>query len=136
VLVAAQPSLSHVVKMPSFSSRVSRLSIFPRRKEVTSGLSFSDGSLLKNAGRFAKLPDDDEKAPRLPPAHLQRNKSEKRRLQGLYQDNSTSVVQDGEAEKPRVGWRAWFANESKCPYFFFSGLGYWTYERAVVMEPL
>jgi NADPH oxidase 2 len=80
----------------------------------TDGLDFSDGSLGDNDMKFDADPSQSE--------HLQRNKTERRRLQGLQRFNSAVPVTT-KAYQPksfREKWDRWMINEGGKRLFFFS----------------
>ena len=82
-----------------------------------SGLDFSDGTVPNQT--FEQHPDLDEKA-RPHEVHLQRNKTERRRLQGLQRTLTTSSATKGR-ERP-MSWKdkfdVWMINEGGRQLFF------------------
>jgi hypothetical protein len=84
----------------------------------TKGLDFSDGaqSPLGDNPDIKFDPDPSQ------PAHLQRNKTERRRLQGLQRFN-TAIPATTTAYQPqslREKWDRWMINEGGKRLFFFS----------------
>ncbi|KAH8978949.1 NADPH oxidase [Lactarius akahatsu] len=81
------------------------------------GFDFSDG----RQSQFEEHPDLKINANGLQPAHLQRNKTERRRLQGLQRSNTTTshVVTPYEPKTFTEKWRHWMINEGGKRLFFF-----------------
>jgi hypothetical protein len=81
------------------------------------GFDFSDG----NQAQFEEHPDLNMNADGLQPAHLQRNKTERRRLQGLQRSTTVSsrVVQSYEPKTLMEKWQHWMINEGGKRIFFF-----------------
>ncbi|KAH9033367.1 NADPH oxidase [Lactarius pseudohatsudake] len=81
------------------------------------GFDFSDG----RQSQFEEHPDLKINADGLQPAHLQRNKTERRRLQGLQRSNTTTshVVKPYEPQTFTEKWRHWMINEGGKRIFFF-----------------
>lgn len=81
------------------------------------GFDFSDGK----QSQFEEHPDLKINADGLQPAHLQRNKTERRRLQGLQRSNTTTshVVKPYEPHTFTEKWRHWMINEGGKRLFFF-----------------
>ncbi|KAH9024016.1 NADPH oxidase [Lactarius deliciosus] len=81
------------------------------------GFDFSDG----RQSQFEEHPDLKVNADGLQPAHLQRNKTERRRLQGLQRSNTTTsnVVKLYEPKTFTEKWRHWMINEGGKRLFFF-----------------
>jgi hypothetical protein len=80
----------------------------------TDGLDFSDGALGDNLDM--KFDADTSQ-----PAHLRRNKTERRRLQGLQRFN-TAIPVTTKAYQPkslREKWDRWMINEGGKRIFFF-----------------
>ena len=80
----------------------------------SSGLDFSDGKVPA----LEQHPDVSNYAPG---SHLQRNKTERRRLQGLQRSNTNSIVKV-EPYKPQTlmeRWQLWMINEGGRRMFFF-----------------
>lgn len=80
----------------------------------TDGLDFSDGALSDNPEM--KFDVDTSR-----PAHLQRNKTERRRLQGLQRFNTAIPVTTKAYEPKSLGekWDRWMINEGGKRLFFF-----------------
>ncbi|KAI9437961.1 NADPH oxidase [Lactarius indigo] len=78
---------------------------------------FSDG----RQSQFEEHPDLKIDADGLQPAHLQRNKTERRRLQGLQRSTTTTsrVVRPYEPKTFAEKWRHWMINEGGKRLFFF-----------------
>lgn len=78
---------------------------------------FSDG----RRSQFEEHPDLNIDADGLQPAHLQRNKTERRRLQGLQRSNTASsrVVKPYEPKTFVEKWQHWMINEGGKRIFFF-----------------
>ncbi|KAH9054219.1 NADPH oxidase [Lactarius vividus] len=81
------------------------------------GFDFSDG----RQSQFEEHPDLKINADGVQPAHLQRNKTERRRLQGLQRSNTTTthVVKPYEPKTFTEKWRHWMINEGGKRLFFF-----------------
>lgn len=97
-----------------------RKSIFGWARQSTG--SFTDGSFdprgsIHGMKGFHKFDDDENWAQQREPAHLQRNKTERRRLQGLMRSDSsmsklsTPSIKDGNTLMERVN--VWMINEGK-----------------------
>jgi NADPH oxidase len=87
----------------------------------SSGLDFSDGRLTGPVATLAAHPDlADYKTLTSQPSHLQRNKTERRRLQGLQRTLTTSSATKGAPEQK--GWKdrfdVWMINEGGKQLFF------------------
>lgn len=87
----------------------------------SSGLDFSDGRLTGPTATLAAHPDlADNKSLTSQPSHLQRNKTERRRLQGLQRTLTTSSL--GKAAPEPKGWKdkfdVWMINEGGRQLFF------------------
>lgn len=97
----------------------------------SSGLDFSDGKLVGPIATIAQHPDlADNKTLTSQPSHLQRNKTERRRLQGLQRTlTNTSVTKVAPEER---GWRqrldVWMINEGGKQLFF----GTWIFLHLLV----
>ena len=97
----------------------------------SSGLDFSDGKLVGPIATMAQHPDlADNKTLTSQPSHLQRNKTERRRLQGLQRTfTNTSVAKVAPEER---GWRqrldVWMINEGGKQLFF----GTWIFLHLLV----
>ena len=81
------------------------------------GFDFSDG----RQSQFEEHPDLAINAGGLEPAHLQRNKTERRRLQGLQRSNTVASrpVQPYEPKTLVEKWQHWMINEGGKRLFFF-----------------
>lgn len=66
------------------------------------GLDFSDG-----AQSIDEYPDLKYDADSLQPAHLQRNKTERGRLQGLQRFNTTATPKTTTVYEPKTFWQKW-----------------------------
>ena len=97
-----------------------RKSIFGWARQSTG--SFTDGSFdprgsIHGMKGFHKMDDDENWAQQREPAHLQRNKTERRRLQGLMRSDSsmsklsTPSLKDGNTFMQRMN--VWMINEGK-----------------------
>lgn len=90
----------------------------------SSGFDFSDGRMSGPNATLAQHPDLADNAilnGSKQPGHLQRNKTERRRLQGL-QRSDTSAASKGGPPRPARGWRqrfdVWMINEGGRQLFF------------------
>lgn len=97
----------------------------------SSGLDFSDGKLSGPIATIAQHPDlADNKTLTSQPSHLQRNKTERRRLQGLQRTLTTSSATRVSPEER--GWRqkldVWMINEGGKQLFF----GTWIFLHLLV----
>ena len=87
----------------------------PSRQPRSSGLDFSDGKMPS----LEQHPD--VALPNSQPSHLQRNKTERRRLQGLQRSNTTTgaKVQPYVPRTWQEKWDLWMINEGGRRIFFF-----------------
>ncbi|KAF5313418.1 hypothetical protein D9611_008566 [Ephemerocybe angulata] len=96
-----------------------------------SGLDFSDGKLTGPTATLAAHPDlAGNKTLTNEPSHLQRNKTERRRLQGLQRSNTTTSVT--KSAPGTRGWKSrfdvWMINEGGKQLFF----GVWIFLHLLV----
>jgi len=88
----------------------------PPRRDYSSGLDFSDGDLSRNMEYHPDLASTTGAQP----SHLQRNKSERRRLQGLQRSDTTASARQGPQEPLSFGQKfaVWRINEGGRQFFF------------------
>ena len=132
------PALSLPFVFILFASRASPLSLKNRTSTVCAALSDirATMSYYNTQKRSSGLDFSDGKVPALEqhpdmnnialggnqPSHLQRNMTERRRLQGLQRSNTSNAYNKVEPYKPRTlreKWALWMINEGGRRMFFF-----------------
>jgi len=91
----------------------------PPRRDYSSGLDFSDGDLSRNLEYHPDLAFNATTTG-AQPSHLERNKSERRRLQGLQRSDTTATAHQAPQEPLTFGQKfaVWRINEGGRQFFF------------------